>query len=230
VKPRQINDTYDLIVPDHVADWDAPSDWEKVRIADTLERLGPADLLLDVGVEHGWISGLYGKYIGCEMILAEPGPEFWRNIRRVWTDNKLREPVLCVQGFAGAETTHDRWWTQSWPHYSFGPESDAMAYRSIANGHPESQRIPVFRIDDLPIIPTAITIDVEGAELLVLQGAERTLLNERPIVWCSIHPDMMIRDYDTKPIEVLEYMEKMNYQHTLLAVDHEEHWRFDPLP
>jgi hypothetical protein len=81
----------------------------------------------------------------------------------------------------------------------------------------------------LPVIPSAITIDIEGAELLALQGAERTLLNERPIVWCSIHPDMLLKDYNTKPIEVLEFMEKMHYRSTFLAEDHELHFRFDPV-
>jgi FkbM family methyltransferase len=230
VKPRRINDTYDLIVPDHVADWDAPSAWEKERIADTIERLGPADLLLDVGVEHGWISGLYAKYIGCEMILAEPSPEFWKNIRRVWHDNALKPPALCVPAFAGAEATGEKWWKVDWPHSAYGPEMNAMAYRSLANGHDKAQNIPVFRIDDLPVIPSAITIDIEGAELLALQGAERTLLNERPIVWCSIHPDMLLEDYGTKPIEVLEFMESVGYRSTFLAEDHELHFRLDPAP
>ena len=31
--------------------------------------------------------------------------------------------------------------------------------------------------------PNAITIDAEGAELIVLQGAKRTLLDTRPLVW-----------------------------------------------
>jgi FkbM family methyltransferase len=232
VKHRRINDIYDLIVPDHVADWDAPSDWEKERIADTIARLDQDDTLLDVGVEHGWISGLYAKYIGCEMILCEPSPEFWRNIRLVWRHNELPDPLMCVRGFM-SDKANDvlTSWSDQWPNeaQTHGPEIDAMAYRNLFSNEEQTRPIPARRIDDLPIIPTAITIDVEGAELLVLRGAEDTLTKYRPTVWCSIHPEMTERDYGYPAVHVLEYMEKMNYSSELLAIDHEEHWRFDPL-
>ena len=229
MKPRRINDTYDLIVTDAVAEWDAPSSWERDRIADTIDRLGPNDTLMDIGAEHGWISGLYAKYIGCQMILVEPSPEFWPNIRLVWEHNDLPEPALCVRAFMGAEPPATKyWWHQGWPTEAKGAETGAMAYRSIASGHAESQFIPVLRVDDFPIIPSALTIDVEGAELLVLQGAKRTLERDRPTVWCSVHPDLMERDYNSTPNQLMEYMAGCGYRKHFIATDHEMHYRFDP--
>jgi hypothetical protein len=63
----------------------------------------------------------------------------------------------------------------------------------------------------------------------VLKGAYDTLMKYRPVVWCSIHPEMTEQDYGYPAVHVLEYMEKMDYSSEFLAEDHEQHFRFDPL-
>jgi FkbM family methyltransferase len=44
---------------------------------------------------------------------------------------------------------------------------------------------------DREIEPDLIKIDVEGAELLVLQGASKTVVQHRPVIFLSVHPGRM---------------------------------------
>jgi FkbM family methyltransferase len=47
-------------------------------------------------------------------------------------------------------------------------------------------RVPVYKLDSLPDMDmTLLTIDVEGMELDVLQGAEATIKRCRPIIFCE---------------------------------------------
>jgi hypothetical protein len=69
---------------------------------------------------------------------------------------------------------------------------------------------------------------VEGAELLVLKGAEKTLKEHHPNIWVSVHPDMLISLYDQTKEDVLFFMDSCGYDAELLAIDHEEHWIFTP--
>lgn len=188
-------------------------------------------LLFDVGAEHGWMSAIFGMEIGGErMVLCEPSPEFWPNIRATWYGNSLDGPHACFNTFIAEETdwlgtTPDPF---GWPDAAEGPECPAMAYRSL-NHHRE--QIPAVSIDVISGLvggPKGITIDVEGAESHVLSGALQTLRYHRPYVWCSIHPDLMEKDYGLNSDMIHPYMMEVGYDGRLLAVDHEEHWAFWP--
>ncbi|MGW8178312.1 MAG: FkbM family methyltransferase, partial [bacterium] len=68
--------------------------------------------------------------------------------------------------------------------------------------------------------------DIEGAELKALQGASQLLRTHSPIVYVSVHPPFLDEMYGQSKEELLEYMSEMGYTGTLLAIDHEEHWKF----
>ena len=46
----------------------------------------------------------------------------------------------------------------------------------------DEERVPIRRLDDLDLAPAIVKVDVEGHELPVLRGLERTLRNHRPVV------------------------------------------------
>lgn len=219
----------ELYVPDNVAEWDAvaeDSPWEKVRFDSMLSILRPGDVLYDVGSEHGWISAIYAQHVGGEnMVLVEPSPDFWPNIRGCWESNELGMPIATAEAFCGAQNVRPSMHAMSWPASSVGPECPAMAYRHL-NHHAEL--IPTVTIDWLSVMtgkpPKGITIDVEGAELGVLKGAEGVLLNDLPHVWISVHPDLMTKDFGTTRDELIEYLDSVQYHWKLLGIDHEQHF------
>lgn len=98
--------------------------------------------------------------------------------------------------------------------------------------------IPRRRLDDLFLEqfdnkrPLLIKCDVEGAELLVLFGAERMLRQIHPALLLAIHPLALpgcpgLPSYGHNKEAVRTFLKKLGYGITCLAVDHEEHWWCD---
>jgi FkbM family methyltransferase len=223
------------IFPDNIADWDAISGWEIFRLRSMREHLKPGMKLYDVGTEHGWLTAVYGGFVGYEnMVLIEPSPEFWVNIRKIWEANEFADPAFCWQGFIGLENTKPMPKPKpGWPECADSSldEVPGMAYRYIGA---HSHIVDTLTIDQLvkisKVIPDAITVDVEGAEFLVVRGAEQTLLKHRPLVWLSVHPDLMERDFGIERVEELfEFMTSVGYRREYLNTDHEQHHFFTPV-
>jgi FkbM family methyltransferase len=230
MKLREINERpeWTFWVPDSIADWDAPSHWERERLASMRAGIKPGDVLYDVGTEHGWLTAIYGGFGGYEnVVLIEPSPEFWPNIKKTWQANGFPGPLGCYQAFAGAEVRGEPV-NDVWPACSEGEEVGGMAFRYM-NQHLD---IPTATIDwiaeDLGRGPDAISIDVEGAELLVLQGASSVLELHRPMVWVSIHEDLMLRDFNSYPHELHGHMAAHEYVGQYIHTDHEAHFCFLP--
>ena len=242
MKQAVVNGRWNLWLPDSIADWDAITGdyaarrgWEFARFESFRRHLRYGDLFFDVGSEHGWISAIIAREFvgGHNMVLVEPSPEFWGNIRMTWTYNNLDGPFATFQGFASAATdSHEDLVVEGgWPTCAliYG-ETGAMAYRSLHNG---GFGIPSMKLDDLAYFlgrsPDAINIDVEGAEYLVMMGA--TGLLGKPTsslrnIWISVHPDLMERDFDRTPDHLMGFMELYGWSGEFLDEDHEQHWHF----
>lgn len=234
MKPVIINQRWELIVPDHVADWDALQSWERVRFADMEDRLRPGMTLWDVGAEHGELSAVYASFVGAEnMVLIEPTFQMWANIRRIWEANDLKMPAACVHALLDEQTVKGEirsiYKNGEWPAEDL-PEQDARAY-SYIHDPGTSRGLAHWRIDQLAWSvprPHALTIDVEGAEVRVVKGANVVLREFRPIVWVSVHPELMRLNYNTEPDHLLSFMRSHGYSAQFLGEDHEQHWVFLP--
>jgi hypothetical protein len=137
--------------------------------------------------------------------------------------------MACWDGLVSDVTdTKTRVFTP-WPAAANGDLIDRNKYQYI---HAHSRDIKQLTLDDLVtrsgIIPNAITIDVEGAELKVLHGATDTLIEHRPLVWASLHEDLLERDYNATIEDVHTFMESLGYIPTYLGTDHEAHWLYQP--
>jgi FkbM family methyltransferase len=89
------------------------------------------------------------------------------------------------------------------------PKLDYTIPRNLGGAHIFDGEIPVrmVSIDDLSIEPKFIHLDVEGAELLVLRGAQRTIAKHRPLLYLEFTEDS--RD------ALMGELEKMNYNYTV---------------
>jgi FkbM family methyltransferase len=110
---------------------------------------------------------------------------------------------------------------------------EPMATRYVCLTDAERGAIPSYRLDDLfahedlARRPVLIKCDVEGAELLVLRGAERLLRRAAPVLLLSVHPQAL-PDYGHSSAQVASFLTELGYQVRVLAVDHEEHWWCQP--
>lgn len=224
---ESFNYDYKLVLPEPLASWDVYDYWERERIDSMRDNLSHGETLYDVGTEQGWLNLVYARFVGPEnMVLIEPTKEFWPNIKATWEKNFKSDPAYCYQGLFSNESTNLKL-KKGWPESASGKLIDRNKYQYIH----DNEGIDQIRLDDfanLTKIPDAITIDVEGAELHVLNGAYNTLKNYKPKVWVSIHPDMMERDYNVTKDQLLKYMTDLGYEPEYLATDHEEHWYFRP--
>lgn len=243
VKQAIVNGRWNLWLPDNIADWDAITGdytakrgWEFERFESFRQHLKWGDRFYDIGAEHGWISAIIAReFVGAKhMVLFEPSPEFWVNIRKTWQYNGLNDPAGCWPGFAddihrqpsrGAFVRAD-----VWPGFADAsrPEVPGMPYRSLRD--PDETGPLSVSIDDFVkgsgLSPQALNIDVEGAELLVLRGASKELnFGELSNVWVSVHSDLM-ENFSHTPEMLHEYMDECGWKGEHLETDHEEHWWF----
>lgn len=220
---------YRFELPEPLASWDVFSNWEKERTLCMAKNLRQGMMLYDVGTEQGWLNLAYAKMVRPEnMVLIEPTPIFWPNIKQIWERNFTSKPFYNVPALVGEAEKGAVNITHAWPAQANGDIVDKNAYTYI---HDNLDNVPMTTIDAIARAttpPDAITIDIEGAELLALKGAVNTLKTHQPLVFVSIHPDLGERDYDLKDEQVQEFLAQFGYDSLHLATDHEQHWFFYP--
>ena len=238
--PTVINGRWLLELPEHRAarpQWDIQNGgWEPERLASMAANIQPGWTVYDIGAEEGDLPALWASW-GAWVVLFEPNPKVWPNIKVIFEGNDLADSVRgCFVGFAGdIDRTPGRmnrldgtgWCTGWWPEAADGEVIGDHGFMNLW----ERPDVPSTTIDTAALVagpPDAVTIDVEGAELQVLQGANRTLNETRPFVWVSIHPEFMADGYGTNPDQIHDLMGGHGYEAEHLATDHEEHWVFWP--
>lgn len=141
-------------------------------------------------------------------------------VRRV--EALLGDQPTPIAGLAAAVTAT----TQRLPALSPRAAISQSCFRCL--GQPGSDGIPTYRLDDLLAGmefrgPVLFKCDVEGAELLVLQGATEFLSRVRPTLLLSVHP-RALPDFGQTAGDVAEFLTRHGYRWRVLAQDHEEHW------
>lgn len=235
--PTLINGRWTLNLPPHRAnrqEW--VTGWERERLDAMHTVIKPGDVVFDVGAEQGDLSALYGSW-GARLVLFEPSPEIWPNIRYTWDANQLPAPLGCFVGFAANETNLapvdvEPVFTEpdkdGWPACAYGPLVAENAFRNVNERFHDTPQIKLDHYLATGACPDVITMDVEGAELEVLRGAYRVLRYVRPTVFVSIHPEFMHHNWGYEAEHLHKYMAKVGYTGTHLATDHEQHFVFEP--
>jgi len=149
--------------------------------------------VLDIGGHVGFFALGAALRSGREghVHVFEPTPETIRVLKRHielngWTDR--------ITVFPGVMADKDGEMT----FYSHGSSmASSLSRANTVDLNPERPKqatvlsVPAVTLDSYcrknGIRPDVIKIDVEGAELLVLQGGRQTLMQSRPIVLCEVH-------------------------------------------
>ena len=162
--------------------------WLETSVQEAMVRhLGAGDVLYDIGANLGFFSLLGARLAGPQghVYALEPAPENAVAIRRhaelnhVVNLSVLEQAAAAESGRGRLQLVDDRSW------------SKLEGYGE----HPGTERVvgvELVAIDELlgsgqlrP--PTLVKIDVEGAELAVLEGMAATLERHRPAVICELH-------------------------------------------
>lgn len=156
-----------------------------------LERLPlKSAIVLDVGSSYGYYALLLSRLVGNEgcVYSFEPDPNSIARLGRNLAINGCRNVTsvsLCVSNLSGRLVYWQRFENEPWRN-------------KIADGSAtmESQGltiVPVTTLDDftrwagIPDKVRLVKIDVEGAELKVLEGATELITNAKPWILCELH-------------------------------------------
>jgi len=224
---EQVDWAYSFELPEPLASWDVFTNWEKERTLAMAKHLRKGMVLYDVGTEQGWLNLAYAKMVGPEnMVLIEPTKVFWPNIKAIWKRNFDVEPLACIHALIGDKADATFVGGKGFGGLGDGDLIDRNSYTYLHDNAESSSITTVDALADAVGVPDAITIDIEGAELIALRGAENTLKKHHPIVFVSIHADLGAKDYGLKDGEVQEYLARFGYIGEHLGTDHESHWYF----
>lgn len=140
----------------------------------------PGGVVYDVGAQAGFYTLLASHLVGPKgrVLAIEPVPSNLIHLRRHLLLNRI-ENVEVAEGAAGDSCGTVR----------MDPGTDAAEAHFSDQG---SLEVPLFTLDDLRRrldfpYPTAVKIDVEGAEHAVLQGARDILAKSHPMIFLSTH-------------------------------------------
>jgi FkbM family methyltransferase len=142
----------------------------------------PGDFVVDIGANHGWFSILAANSAGedGEVWAIEPLPSALAALQ----ENLERNPGVNVRvlpvGVASKEGEIEI-------HLFEGLSQGHASVATLGRSDYRAVRVPTKTLDELVSgasrQPTIIKLDVEGAELDVLGGAEQLLRSDRPPIW-----------------------------------------------
>ncbi len=228
---KLVNGRYPVKVPSFMDMHHWWGNWETERFLSMESLLKPGMILFDCGAFDGWQDVFLSRFVGGgqNMVLIEPVAENWANIKATWEANGVDVPRATYMGLIApaSQMKAARLYKSEWPD---GPDySNAISVTKFKHITENIESTPATTLSYLAYmsgIPDAINIDVEGAELLVLESGQDLLREFSPLVWVSIHPEFMKARYDHDDAAVHEFMADLRYRGTYLGTDHESHWLF----
>jgi FkbM family methyltransferase len=236
---KRVNGRYEVLVPSFMDVHDWWGNWEPERFLSMEQNLKPGMVLYEIGAFDGWQSAIISRFVGGgdNMILVEPVTENWGNIKATWEANCLPAPRASYCGLIGPSNPdlsgfEDKLVPQVSLGWPTGPDySKAIAVTKFKHISENAHDTPSLPLDMLIMEePDAINIDVEGAELIVLESGRLFLQEHNPLVWVSVHPEFMRDRYDHLPNDVPLFMKSLGYESEFLGEDHERHYLFRRKP
>jgi FkbM family methyltransferase len=193
------------------------------------ERVRPATTVFDLGANFGQFALLAAQRVGPQgqVFAYEPSPLAYEALERNAALNGSL-PIVCRQVAVGAVSGKATFYTS--------PASDqgtgSLARRAVERYHPNvgSVTVPVERLDDclgrLSCPVSMIKMDVQGAELPALQGAERLLRQYRPALLVEVDEEVTAA-FGYQAADLGAYLHDLGYQ--LYAVPARPRRRLLPL-
>lgn len=175
---------FPILLPDDKGIWMGTYE---LRFAERLSQaVRPGDVCFDLGGWHGYFGAVMALHGASRVVIFEPSPANCDRIRRVisMNSNLFIELQPIAVGCENSEATFAVM------------ESGSMGKLSDSPYQPErpsesSIKVQVVSLDEWcdrhNIYPDMMKIDVEGAEMMVLNGAKRTIAARRPVMFIEAH-------------------------------------------
>lgn len=242
-----LNGRWTITLPKHRADrpeWYTEKGWEKERLElmhDEIKRQikeGIEPVVYYVGAEEGEMPALCQMW-GAKVVMFEPNPLVFSNIRAIWEANNLEPAAGIWVGFASTETVDNPpnpspllsgKIINGWPECAYGEVIGNHGFKEL---YQEADAFPQIRIDDYiersGLKPTIISFDCEGSEWQVMKGAENALKEYKPVIFASISPEFMFHQFNQYSRDFRNWMIDFGYKEEYIDYEHELHTVYRPL-
>ncbi|MBE9127556.1 MULTISPECIES: FkbM family methyltransferase [unclassified Coleofasciculus] len=189
------------------------------------EYLGKGDIFIDVGANFGLHTLYAAKLVGNQghVFAFEPVLSNLKLLQKNVALSGVQQQVEIVSKALSNSS-------ESFLTFYLPPEEVAVtASICPSDENIQTTKVANVRLDDywsninLPV--HLIKIDVEGAELEVLRGAEKLLKQWQPQLLIEVH-GFALPNFNTSVDELREFLKALGYQERLLEGDqfHEEHY------
>ncbi len=206
-------------------DTDFEGDWEKEYVQELIKTLKQGMTVYDIGAENGELTVLAGKLVGGENVhIFEPNKDYFPNIKAIWGANNLKAPAACFNGYVAEKSTKVVVY-DSLEALSYGKDIFYGCYHANPQITP-LQSVSLDRYSNSVKIPDVIIMDIEGAELSAVRGAQDLIKEHSPIFFISIHPQYIQERSNGTKEDLLKIFTDNGYEAIHLSTDHEEHYKF----
>ena len=179
-----------LMLPEDKGIWTGT--YETGFAARLAAEVRPGSVTYDIGSWHGFFAGVMAAQGAAIVHVFEPLPANAERISQLIALNPGRRIILHQCALGDRETGMD---------LVVMPESSMakLEQSEFQSGAASTRRVPV-RVRSLDIMvasgeiepPGLIKIDVEGAEMMVLEGARETLKRHRPQIFAEVHSSALL--------------------------------------
>lgn len=172
-----------------------------------MQQLTPQDVFIDVGANIGYFTLVTGVcFPGIKIVAFEMGHE---NVQILEKNIRLNG-LTGVEVFKGAVSDHSG--TLFYQDSAVG-NAVLKIIEDNKDNNPDVVKVRSVSLDDFFATreskPTFVKIDVEGAEMKVLQGMKSMLKNNIKLL-IEIHPNDL-REFGSSREEVLDYLENFSF-------------------
>jgi len=196
--------TMDLDLGRQSERWIYMNCYDLVTVSLIQRLLEPGDLYVDAGANLGYFVLIASKRVGPQgkVMAFEPQEKAIRRLQANLQHNQVENVQVVTKGCwneAGVATLHD------FTDGHLGEASMAVIGDKIVNGQFEIQ---TARIDDVVSEPPKlIKMDVEGAELGALKGAQQVLFegDRLPHLIIELNP-RTCRSFGYKPMDIVNWL------------------------
>lgn len=177
-------------------------------------------VILDIGSHIGTHSIVYSKLVNCKIHAFEPQRKIYEILKKNIESNHFTN--CTVYNYAvGHKETITTLSNMLYDGYDCQIEYDiekTLNYGGIGLGK-NGEEVKMVTVDSLGLTQCDyIKIDVEGAEMLVLMGAEETLKKYRPIIWFEKTDKIVSNEMkeslgiDFEIQDIFEYLSQFGYR------------------
>jgi FkbM family methyltransferase len=182
-------------------------EYEKAITEIVVGLLRPGDVCLDVGANFGWYTTLFYKYAGPdgEVHAFEPTPPTFRELEKnyelmgrpanVRLNNLAlgdEEGEIAINLFEGLSTGHASLSKQG--------RDDVVSYRT------KMTTLDAYLAENSVGEVNFVKVDIEGAEMMFLNGAGRLFEQAKPPIWLMEMALQQTSNFGYRPNDLIEHL------------------------